>query len=97
MTLSFSIVYIEPPFHVQLINSSPRVGQNQMFVDFVPSKPIVQAKCYLSGEGEKDCKLYAALHKAALSLCCTCLLLTWTYVGSSGHLYKQFVHFREVK
>ena len=56
VTIRFNIQFAEPPFHIELINSSPRVGPNKLFADFTTSKPIVQAHCYFSGQEEQDCE-----------------------------------------
>ena len=48
--------FSEPPFHIRLINSSPRVSRNDVLIDFIGSMPIKSARCFLTGQPEQECK-----------------------------------------
>ncbi len=48
--------YTEPPFQIRLINSSPRVNERRLIVDFEPTMPLLSAECFLIGGRGTDCK-----------------------------------------
>ncbi|XP_064398468.1 sushi domain-containing protein 2-like isoform X2 [Halichondria panicea] len=45
----------EPPFQIRLINSSPRVSEGRVIVDFEPTMPLLSAECFLIGGRGTDC------------------------------------------
>lgn len=56
-----SLLIIVPPFHLRLINGSPRVTEDSLSVDFTTSKPATST-CFLvsrlsNQQNESDCKL----------------------------------------
>ena len=66
-----------PPFHIQLINSSPRVTNDHISVNFITSKPATST-CFFKGSGINsvaDCKYSDLAH-------CTDILIP--IQGSNG-------------
>ena len=53
--------YSEPPFHIRLLNSSPRVSGGVVMIDFETSMPVLSAKCFLTGQRQRDCE-YGSMH-----------------------------------
>ena len=79
LTIAYYIIHVslsyncteslsEPPFHVRLLNSSPRVSGGVLLIDFEASMPIVSAQCFLTGQKERNCELILCVSTFASSV-----------------------------
>lgn len=53
---------VEPEFGISLVNSSPRVTDGAVTIDFTTNRPISFAQCFLTGQTRRNCMSFIALN-----------------------------------